>query len=102
MDEKNISSGDNYTTKIFSGIHESDAYLIFLSMNSLKSAWVNAEIDFALKEKIERKRLVIIPVLLKDVDIPISLTNIDYLDARFSMMISKYQVYHLLFQKIPL
>lgn len=85
MDEKNISSGDNYTTKIFSGIHESDAYLVFLSSNSLKSAWVNAEIDFALREKIERKRLVIIPVLLEDVDIPISLTNIDYLDARFSM-----------------
>lgn len=85
MDEKNISSGDNYTTKILNGIHESDAYLVFLSESSIKSPWVNAEIDFALREKIERNRLTIIPVLLENVDIPVSISNIDYLDARFSM-----------------
>ena len=56
MDEKNISSGDNYTTKILNGIHESDAYLVFLSESSIKSPWVNAEIDFALRERIERNR----------------------------------------------
>lgn len=120
MDEKNISSGDNYTTKILSGIHESDAYLVFLSKSSVKSPWVNAEIDFALREKIERKRLTIIPILLEDVDIPVSLLNIDYLDARFSMQeavidfagkfekkkhlltISLYLAFHLLFQRILL
>lgn len=85
MDEKNISSGDNYTTKILNGIHESDAYLVFLSESSIKSPWVNAEIDFALRERIERNRLAIIPVLLEDVEIPVSLSNIDYLDIRFSM-----------------
>lgn len=85
MDEKNISNGDNYTTKILNGIHESDAYLVFLSSSSIKSPWVNAEIDFALREKIEKNNLTIIPVLLEDVEIPVSLSNIDYLDARFSI-----------------
>ena len=84
MDEKSLSSGDNYTTRILSGIHDSDIYLVFLSQASLKSTWVGAEIDFALREKIERGRLTIIPVLLEDVEIPVSLSNIDYLNARFS------------------
>lgn len=85
MDEKNVSGGDNYTTKILQGIHEADIYLVFISVNSLKSTWVNAEIDFALREKIEGKRLVVIPVLLEDVEMPVSLMNIDYLDDRFSI-----------------
>ncbi len=85
MDEKNITSGDNYTTRILNGIHDSDIYLVFLSSAALKSTWVGAEIDFALREKIERGKLVIVPVLLEEVEIPVSLSNIDYLDARFSM-----------------
>lgn len=85
MDEKNVSYGDYYTTKILKGIHESDIYLVFISANSLKSTWVDAEIDFALREKIDENRLVIIPVLLENVEMPISVRNIDYLDARFSM-----------------
>lgn len=85
MDEKNITSGDNYTTRILNGIHDSDIYLVFLSSASLKSTWVGAEIDFALREKIERGKLVIVPVLLEEVEIPVSLSNIDYLDARFSI-----------------
>lgn len=51
----------------------------------MKSKRVDAEIDFALREKIERKHLIIIPILLEDVEIPTSLSNIDYLDARFSL-----------------
>ena len=51
MDEKNISFGGNYTTAILHGIHEADVYLVFLSENSIKSRWVNAEIDIALREK---------------------------------------------------
>ena len=85
MDEKKVSSGDSYTTKILNGIHESDIYLVFLSTASLKSKWVDAEIDFALREKIERKHLIIIPILLENIEMPISLSNIDYLDARFSL-----------------
>ena len=85
MDEKNISSGDNYISKIFNGIHDADIYLVFLSKSSLDSKWVNTEIEFALHEKIERNNFIIIPVLLEDIDIPVLLSNIDYLDARFSI-----------------
>ena len=86
MDEKNITFGGTYTTAILNGIHESDYYLVFISKNSLESNWVGAEIDFALREKIERKKLVIVPVKLDDVDMPVPMANIDYVDARFSIV----------------
>ena len=86
MDEKNISFGGNYTTAILHGIHEADVYLVFLSENSIKSRWVNAEIDFEKKKKIERKKLIIVPVRLDDSEVPMALSNIDYVDARFSVI----------------
>lgn len=85
LDEKDLASGENYTTRIFNEIHNADVYLVFLSKESLKSTWVEAEIDFALHEKIEKKRLSVVPVLLEDVDIPVSLSNLDYVDARESV-----------------
>lgn len=85
IDEKNISVGNNYTTKIFSAIHDSDYYVIFISKNSVNSLWVNAELDFALREKIERNKLVIIPVRIDDTEMPVILGGIDYSDARFSV-----------------
>lgn len=86
MDVKDIENGEHYTTKILEGIKSSDLYVVFLSQKSIKSNWVEAEIDFALKEKIENKRLRIVPVLLEDVEIPIGVSNIDYLDARGSIL----------------
>lgn len=85
MDEKSITNGDNYTTKILEGIHDCDIYLVFLSAAALKSARVGAQIDFVLHKKIEKGRPTIIPILLEDVEIPVSLSNIDYLDARCSI-----------------
>lgn len=88
MDEKDISFGGNYTTAILHGIHEADVYLVFLSENSIQSRWVSAEIDFALREKIEGRKLVIVPVRLDDSEIPVALSNIDYVDARFSVIVA--------------
>ncbi len=85
MDEKDISGGSNFTTEILKGIHNSDIYLVFISAHSVESSWVNAEIDFAMKEKIERKKLKIVPILLDDTEIPVPISNIDYIDARFSI-----------------
>lgn len=85
VDEKDVSFGGNYTTAILRGIHEADLYLVFLSQNSIQSSWVEAEIDFALRESIERKNLTIVPVRLDDSEIPVPLSNIDYVDARYSI-----------------
>ena len=59
---------------------------MFLSENSIKSRWVETEIDFDLKEKIERNKLIIVPVRLDDAEVPVPLSNIDYVDARFSLV----------------
>ena len=78
IDEKDVEIGSNYTTQIFSGIYDSDVYMVFISHNSVESVWVKAEIDFALTRKIEGGKLQIIPVKLDDVEVPISLKNIDF------------------------
>ena len=85
IDEKNIPVGSNYTTQILKAIHDSDFYVVFISAHSVKSSWVNAEIDFALRQKIEGNKLTIIPVRLDETEIPVTLSNIDYFDARFSI-----------------
>jgi hypothetical protein len=85
IDEKNVNVGNNYTTQILSAIHDTDFYVIFISKHSVNSTWVKAELDFALRERIERSRLIIIPVKLDDAEMPITLTNITFLDARFSI-----------------
>ena len=85
IDEKNISFGENYTTAILEAIHEADIYIVFLSENSIKSCWVNEEIDFALSKKIEKK-IVIVPVRLDDCEVPVPLSNIKYVDAQFSVI----------------
>lgn len=85
IDEKDIEIGGNYSTQIFTSIYSSDIYMVFLSKNSINSRWVNAEIDFALSRKIDSGKPIIVPVLLDDSEVPVSLTNIDFLDARFSI-----------------
>ena len=82
IDEKKLGPGDHYTTRIFDGIYQADAYVIFISRQSVQSAWVGAELDFAMKRKIEGGRLQIIPVRLDDAEMPVVLSGLEYLDAR--------------------
>lgn len=79
MDEKNITVGSNYTTKIFNAIHDSDFYVVFISAHSVNSSWVEAEIDFALQQKIDGNKLIIIPVRLDETEIPVPLSNIHHI-----------------------
>ena len=60
--------------------------MVFISKNSIKSNWLGAEIDFALRENIEHKKLIIVPIKLDDADMPVPLMNLDYVDARFSIV----------------
>jgi len=85
IDEKDIKIGDYYTSRIFSGIYDSDVYMVFISKNSVESSWVKAEIDFAVTKKIENGKLKVIAVKLDDAEIPITLSNADFYDARFSV-----------------
>jgi len=85
LDEKNIDGGCNFTTDILSAIHKAKYYLVFISSTSITSNWVKEELDFALKRKIEGN-LRIVPIILEDVELPIAISHLDYIDAQPSII----------------
>lgn len=58
---REILPGDNRADKIAQALRESEAMVVFLTTDALRSPWVRWEIEYALGEQRYRKRLV--PVL---------------------------------------
>lgn len=85
MDVKRISLGESIISAVASALNQADVYMLFISNNSNKSSWVSEELNIALTKSIENKKPRIIPVLLDDCNIPITLTGRLYLDARKSI-----------------
>ncbi len=61
-DETEILPGDNFAEKISNALKESDAMIVLISPDSLKSKWVQWEIEYALGDKSYNRR--VIPVLV--------------------------------------
>jgi hypothetical protein len=80
-DTENIRGGEDWGTKIEEGIVEAYAFIVVLSPASLKSEWVNKEIDFAVKNV---SKTPIIPLILEDIEIPNPIKKLQIID--FSKM----------------
>ena len=79
-DKWEIKPGDSLIQKIFTeGLSKCDYFLILLSQNSLKSRWVQEELDSALVKKIEGVTRVI-PILLEKIEIPASIRSLLWID----------------------
>lgn len=85
MDVKSIDLGEYIISKIADALSNADIYMLFLSQNSIKSSWVNAELNIALTRNIEYNKPRVIPILLDDCTVPAALTGQLYLDARKSV-----------------
>lgn len=102
MDVKKINLGDYIVSEIADAITNSDIYA-FLSQSSIKSSWVNAELNIALTRNIENNKPSVIPILLDECPVPAILTGKLYLDARKSVQDALYQLnneYEDLFQSV--
>ena len=82
IDEAEIKIGDSLIKKITDGISEADYLFAFLSNNSINSAWVQEELEIAMNLEIEKKKVVVVPILLEDCDIPSFLKKKVYADMR--------------------
>jgi hypothetical protein len=58
-----LSFGDNFASRISEALEESDAMVVLISPESMRSEWVRREIAYAVGEKSYNGRLV--PVLLE-------------------------------------
>jgi len=61
-DEREILPGDNWAEKVATALNESNAMVVLLTAEALKSRWVQHDISFALGENRYRKRLI--PVIV--------------------------------------
>jgi hypothetical protein len=61
-DRREILPGDNWADKVAQALRESDAMVVLLTPETLRSSWVSREIEYALGEKGYRNRLI--PVLV--------------------------------------
>lgn len=82
VDRWELSVGDSIIDKIQEAIQESSAFIIVLSRSSMKSEWCKKELSSGLLRELEEKRVVVLPLLLEDCELPIFLRGKMYADFR--------------------
>lgn len=82
VDEAEMLVGDSLIEKIRAGIDSMDYLLAVISRYSVKSAWVRREIDVAMTQEIEGRKVKVLPLLVDDCDLPGFLMGKLYADFR--------------------
>lgn len=82
IDEAEILVGDSLIEKIREGIDQVDYVVAIISKASVESEWVKRELDIAMNREIQEKRIVVLPTLIEDVELPGFLKGKKYADFR--------------------
>ncbi len=80
---REISPAENWDDKVKQALQESDAMVVLLTANALRSSWVRREIEYALGEQSYRQR--VIPVLADDPE-ELHRHDIPWILKRFQMI----------------
>lgn len=82
LDAREIMIGDSIQTKIETGISGADYVVVVLSEEATHSRWVDKEWKLKLWDEVEQNRVLVLPVLLSDCEIPQFLKDKKYADFR--------------------
>lgn len=82
VDTWELNVGDSIIQRVQEAITESDALLVMLSKTSVESEWCKKELSSGLIRELDEKRVVVLPVLLEDCEIPLFLREKMYADLR--------------------
>jgi preprotein translocase subunit Sss1 len=82
VDTWELNVGDSIVQRVQDAITDSDALLVILSEASVKSEWCKKELNSGLIRELDEKRVVVLPVLLEDCEIPLFLREKMYADLR--------------------
>ncbi|MGZ3525711.1 MAG: toll/interleukin-1 receptor domain-containing protein [Thermodesulfobacteriota bacterium] len=77
-----IKVGDSIVDKINAALSTHDHLVVVLSATSVKSEWVQRELNSSLMRQLRDKDIKIKPVLIQDCEIPALLSDIKYADFR--------------------
>lgn len=80
LDEAEIMLGDSLIEKISAGIDEMDYLAVVLSPDSVRSEWVKREVNTAMTQEIDGRRVKVLPLLYRPCDIPAFLRHKLYAD----------------------
>lgn len=81
-DRWEIKIGDSITKKINEGIDRNDYLILVLSPNSVRSAWVEKELNAGLMRELQSRNVVVLPILIADCNIPPLIADKRYADFR--------------------
>src|SRR5262245_15458569 len=84
LDEAEMMIGDSLIEKIREGIDKMEYVGVVLSQDSVKSRWVQEEIDIAMNQQIEGKRVKVLPLVIENCELPGFLKGKLYADFRES------------------
>jgi hypothetical protein len=84
FDKWELHAGDSLITKIQEAVGGASALLVILSKASVASEWCKKELNAGLMRELEEKRVVVVPILLEDCEIPVFLREKLYADFRTS------------------
>src|SRR5664279_2520221 len=91
VDQWEIAVGDKLVDKIFSeGIGKCNAFLIVLSVTSVRKRWVQEELNSGVVEAIERSAKLL-PVRIDDCDVPTALKSRKWLNMNPESYESEYR-----------
>ncbi|MEZ6031992.1 MAG: toll/interleukin-1 receptor domain-containing protein [Planctomycetaceae bacterium] len=82
FDKYEMGVGDSIVQGIDQGLSDADYFLLILSPNSVKSNWVQRELNAALMEETSKRGIVVLPAIIKDCEIPTLLKDRIYADFR--------------------
>jgi hypothetical protein len=80
IDEAEIKVGDSLIAKVAAAIDKMNFFAIVLSPRSVESSWVQQELEQALTTQLAERRILVLPVLLEQCDIPPFLRGKKYAD----------------------
>ncbi len=82
LDKWEIKVGDSIQGKLEEGILGSSYLAILLSKASVASDWVRLELRAAMTRELAEQRVVVLPVLVEDCEVPLFLRDKHYADFR--------------------
>jgi hypothetical protein len=82
FDEAELRFGDSLIQKLRSAIDSVDILLALISRHSVESEWVTKEVEIAMNQEIERRRVKVIALLCDEIELPGFLVGKLYADLR--------------------
>ncbi len=84
LDEEQIKVGESISKKVQEGLRDSEYLCIWITVESIKSGWVEKEWLPKIKQEVDEDRTVVLPLLAEDIEVPAFLSDKKYADFRNS------------------